>query len=151
DAGRGLVEQEQLWLVQHAGGKRQPLFPAARERARQLIAPRCQTETLERLVDPLLQRLHVVHAADEIEVLANREILVEAETLGHVANALLDLGRLRPNVETEAGTLAGVRGQQSAEHADRRGLAAAVRAEKSHDDAARHFDIEIVDDRLVAE
>src|SRR5262249_33489574 len=82
---------------------------------------------------------------------ANREILVKAETLCHVADALLDLGCLRANVEAEAGAFAGVRRQQSAEHADRCGLAAAIGAEKSHDDAARHFDIEIVDDRLVAE
>ena len=47
--------------------------------------------------------------------------------------------------------LAGVGRQQAAEHADGRGLAAAVGAEEAADRAARHLDVEIVDDGLVAE
>ena len=38
DAGGRLVEQQQLRLVQDAGRERQPLLPAARELARELVA-----------------------------------------------------------------------------------------------------------------
>ena len=38
DAGGRLVEQQQLRLVQHAGGEREALLPAAGELARQLVA-----------------------------------------------------------------------------------------------------------------
>ena len=34
DTGSGLVEQQQLWLVQNTGGERQPLLPAAPKGAR---------------------------------------------------------------------------------------------------------------------
>src|SRR5690606_11315787 len=47
--------------------------------------------------------------------------------------------------------LAAVGRQQSAQHADRRRLAAAVGAEEAEDDAARHLDGEVPDDGLVAE
>ena len=40
DAGRRLVEQQQLRLVHDAGGERQPLLPAAGQRAGQLVAAR---------------------------------------------------------------------------------------------------------------
>jgi DNA-binding LacI/PurR family transcriptional regulator len=72
---------------------------------------------------------------------------------------LLDLGHRTVHhirgpsewLEAEARALAGVRRQQAAEHADGRGLAAAVGAEEAHDDAAGHFDGEIIDDGLAAE
>ena len=38
DAGGRLVEQQQFGLVQHAGGEREALLPAAGELARQLVA-----------------------------------------------------------------------------------------------------------------
>ena len=40
DAGGRLVEQQQLRLVHDAGGERQALLPAARQRAGELVAPR---------------------------------------------------------------------------------------------------------------
>ena len=56
DAGGRLVEQQQPGLVQHAGGQRQPLLPAARQRAGELVLARRQPEPLQRVVDPLLRR-----------------------------------------------------------------------------------------------
>jgi hypothetical protein len=53
DAGGGLVEQQQPGLVQQAGGERQALLPAARERAGQLLAPPAQTQFGERLFNHL--------------------------------------------------------------------------------------------------
>ena len=38
DAGGRLVEQQQFWLVQDAGGEREPLLPAARKLSRELVA-----------------------------------------------------------------------------------------------------------------
>ena len=53
DAGGGLVEQQQLRLVDQAGGERQPLLPAARERAGQLVAAVGEAQPLQRLGYPL--------------------------------------------------------------------------------------------------
>ena len=51
DARGRLVEQQQLRPVHDAGGERQPLLPAARQRPGQLMAPRGQPEIGQRFVD----------------------------------------------------------------------------------------------------
>src|SRR5262249_4339136 len=146
-----LVEQQQLRLVRHAGGERQPLLPAAGERAGQLVLAALEAEALDDRLGARRQRPDAVHAADEFEVLAHRQVLVEAEALRHVADAPLDLGGLRADVEAEALARAGIRREQAAEHADRRRLAAAVGPEEAEDHAARHLDGEVLHHGLVAE
>ena len=46
-----------------------------------------------------------IEARDEFQVLAHREILIEAEALGHVADMALDLVGLRADVVAEAGAV----------------------------------------------
>src|SRR6185436_6401297 len=108
-----------------------------------LAAPRDEAEALDDGVRARRQRPHAVHAADELQVLAHGHVLVEAEALGHIADAALDLPGLPADVEAEAGTLTRVRRQQAAEHADGGGLTAAVGAEESEDGAARHLQGEV--------
>src|SRR4029078_1040118 len=88
---------------------------------------------------------HAVHARHEVEVFLNRQILVQAEALRHVTDLALDQGGLREQVESEAASLARIRCQQSAEHADRGGLAAAVGTEKTEDLPALDADRKVVD------
>ena len=76
---------------------------------------------------------HLVDVGDEIEVLLHGEVLVEAELLRHVADLAADQRRLADDVEAEAGAAAAIGDEQAAQHADGRGLAAAVGAEKSAD------------------
>jgi hypothetical protein len=51
DAGRGLVQQQQARLVQQAGGQRQALLPAARQRAGQLALALGQAQLRQRGID----------------------------------------------------------------------------------------------------
>ena len=90
DAGRRLVEEEELRLVHDAGGKRQALLPAARQRAGELVLAVGQAEALQRPVDIVAARLEVVEARDEVEILADGQVLVEREALRHVADLELD-------------------------------------------------------------
>ena len=92
-----------------------------------------------------------VDAAEEAEVLAHREVVVEAEALAHVADPPLHaLGVLRDvDAEHEAG--AGGGGEQAAQHADRRRLAGAVRAEEAEDLALVHAERDPVDGHEGAE
>ena len=146
DACGRLVEQQQLRLVHDAGGKRESLLPAARKRASELMAARGQAEILERLATA--SRLgEVVEPGDEIEVLLDRQVLVEREPLGHVADLALDTAAAADDVVAEHRPLAGVRRQKPADHADRGGLARAVGAEKADDLARRHFQRDMVDHR----
>ncbi len=101
DAGGGLVEQQQLRLGEDAGAQRQTLLPAARQLARQLpLAPR-QPEPLDGGARLPARVGHAVDAGHELEVLQDRQVLVQAEALRHVADVALDLLVLRADVEAE--------------------------------------------------
>ena len=84
-----------------------------------------------------------VKPRDKFEVFSNREILVEAKTLGHVADQALDLVGVAADVVAEAGALASIRRQQATQHADGGGLAGTVRAEEAKDRAALDLHREI--------
>src|SRR5579872_2056220 len=131
DAGGRLVEQQQFRLVQHAGGQGKTLLPPAGELSRQLVAPIEKPHSRHDIVDGDAAIFHLIDAGDEIEVLEDGEILVEAEFLRHIADVAADERRLADNVEADALAFAGVGNQQPAEHPNRRRLAAAVRAEEA--------------------
>src|SRR6516165_9138147 len=86
DTGGGLVEQQQLWLVQYTGGERQPLLPAAGEVPGKLVRAPSEAHSLHDLLNRLPAVAQLIDAGDEVEVLEHCEIFVEAETLGHVAD-----------------------------------------------------------------
>jgi hypothetical protein len=132
------------------GGARAPLLPAAGQRAGELFRARGEAQPLEPFAHAAPAVLNAVDARDEVEVLLDREVLVEAEPLGHVADAALDIGRLRAQIEAEGGPATLVGREQPAEHADRRRLAAAVRAEEADDAPARDGEIDVVHHRAPA-
>jgi hypothetical protein len=84
----------------------------------------------------------LIDPADEFEVLEHCEIFVEAETLGHVADLTPNTWRIRDDVQPKTGSAAAVRRQQTAEHADRRRLAAAIGTQKATDLAGGHLQIQ---------
>ena len=137
DPGRRFVEQEQFWAVNEAGRERETLFPSAGELARELRLAARQPELLDALSHRLAPVLHAIHARHEIEILRDAQILPEAESLRHVADLALDRFALRDHVVAQDLSAAVIGAQQSAEHADERGLAAAVRAEEAVDFAVR--------------
>ena len=141
-----LVKQQQLRRMQHARGEREPLLPAARQRAGELAAPRGEPEPIERRGDCSATIRDVVHPRNEGKVFLDRQVLVQAEALRHVTDFPLDRRRFAAKIEAKARAVAFVRRQQSAQHADRRRLAAAVRTEKAENRAARHADRHVVDD-----
>ena len=146
DAGRRLVQQQQLRVVQQAGGQRQALLPAARQGPGQLLAPAAQAQLFQRGVDLRAPPRHVVDAGDEVEVFFDAQVFVQAEFLRHVADLALDLARLAADVEAQASAAALVGREQAAQHADRGGLAAAVGAQKAVDLALAHLQVDPVDD-----
>src|SRR5690606_4397035 len=77
--------------------------------------------------------------------------LVEAEALGHVADALLDALRLAHDVVTDDGSAPARRLQDAAEHADGRRFAGAVRAEDAEDLAAAHAERDVAHGDEIAE
>ena len=104
DAGGRLIEQQQLRARQRAGAERQPLLPAAREFAGDLVLAAGRGPSRSIAARAAARGLgDAVDARDEIEVLAHRQILIETEALGHVADLALDLVGLGADVVAEAG------------------------------------------------
>ena len=134
----GLVEQQQLRVVQQACGQREPLLPATGQRARELVCTGHQSDVGQRLLNASAAILHAVHARDEVEVLANREIFPERKPLRHVTDFAFDRLGLANDVVAEAGTFTAIRCQQPAQDANRCRLSAAVRAKETKDFATPH-------------
>jgi len=119
DAGGGFVEQQHFGLVQHAGGQREALLPAARETAGELRLAAHEVEPLECGINALAPPIHAVHATDEIEVLADAEVFIQAKTLRHVAHAAADGRGFAHHVVAQCVAFAAIGGEQAAHHADR--------------------------------
>src|SRR6185437_599712 len=105
-----------------------------------------KAEALDHLARGAPGIVDAIEPRHELQILAHREVLIQREALRHVADLALDLVGIAPDVIAEAGTLAAIRRQQSAEHADGRGLAAAVGPEEAVDRAALHLHRQLMHD-----
>jgi hypothetical protein len=150
DPGGRLVQQQQARLVQHAGRQGQALLPAARETPGQLLLATRQPQPVQGLIHPPAALVQAVDPGREVQVLADRQILVERELLGHVAGLAFDLLGMPPEVQAQHRPLAGVRSEQAAQHAQGGGLARAVGTEKAGDLARAHLDGQVLHHVLVA-
>src|SRR5256885_4747935 len=140
DPGGGLVEKQERRLVD--GGARQcdPLFPSAGKGARQLALSAEQTGPRQNLVDASAPAgaSHTVDPGVKKEILFDGEILVKAEALRHVADALLDAFGVASDVEPDHRPAPSAGIEDPAEHADGRGFAGAIRSEHAEDLASVH-------------
>jgi hypothetical protein len=109
-----------------------------------------QTEAFEAVLNCLRAGRDGVNAGNEIEVLANTEILIVAETLRHVADVTFDLRLLPQHIVAEASAAAGIRREQAAQHADERRLARAVWSKETVNFAATNLEIDRIHDGFVA-
>src|SRR5262249_49018827 len=153
DARRRLVEEQHARLVHDRGAERHALLPAARQAACELAAPALEAGGLQHPLlagRPPLPRA-LVDAGKEIEVLVDREIVVERKLLGHVAELLPDVLRTQLADLACQSHLARAGRQQATEHLDRGGLARTVGAEQSEDLAVAHLEIDALDRDEVAE
>ncbi len=92
-----------------------------------------------------------VDAAEEVDVLFHREVVVERELLRHVTDVLFDGFRLRHHIQAAHGCAAGSGQQQPAQHADGGGFARAVGSQESENLAAADVEIHMVHGDKVAE
>jgi hypothetical protein len=137
DAGGGLVEEQQRRRVHGGAGERQALLPARRRACRRAAtAGACEPCARAPRRPGPAPRAAPRRCPRRTQVLAHAEVLVQAEALGHVADArpwALGLRGCRSR-RTVAARRAGV--EDAAQHADGGGLAGAVGAEDAEDLAA---------------
>ena len=126
------------WRTAQARARRCFQPPGSSPVSRSSLPSRPAMRSAQRLALAGRRPPQAVDAAEEAQVLGDGEVVVEAEALAHVPDPPLHaLGVLRDvHAEHEAG--AGGRPEQPAQHADRRGLAGAVRAEEAEDLALVH-------------
>src|SRR6185437_2216685 len=140
-----------LRIGQRAGAEREPLLPATGELARQLLLAAGQAKALDHLARGAACVVDAIESRHELQILPHRKVLIQREALRHVADLALDLVGVATDVVAEAGALAAIRRQQAAEHADGRGLAAAVGPEKAVDRAALDLHRQLMHDLAALE
>ncbi len=137
DAEGGLVEDDNLGRVDQHAGERELLLHAARERGRAPPLERRETRKAVEPIDPLLELTarHGEKVAEKSQVLLDREVLVEAEALGHVPDARTDVARLLVDAPSHESQLARIYGEKGDDAPHDGRLAAAVRADEAEDAA----------------
>ncbi len=98
-----------------------------------------------------LLRLEVEEARMQLQVLPHREFTIEGERLGHEADTLACLHILGVHRPVEQPGVSFRCGQQAGEHLHGRGLAAAVRAEKTENFSPLDAKAHMIDCRKTAE
>ena len=146
DSAGGLIEEDHPRAVQHGAGEGEALLPAAGEIAG---ASRSHSGETRHLDGPLLPFSRGVAAqsvdpSEEPEVVGDGQLVVEAETLAHVTDAAFHAFRVAGDVHAENLRRSRARLEKPAQHADRRGLARTVGAQKSKDLAFRDVERNVV-------
>ena len=133
---RGLVEQEHRRVVHGRAGDRGLLLHAAGERAETLFEDGRQPEERAEVGDACLRARDIVEAAEEAEVGAEGQPLVERGCVGDHPAPRTHPVRVRAHREAVHGHVPRARREDAGDDAAHRGLARAVRAEQ-RDDLAR--------------
>src|SRR6185295_18500012 len=137
EAGEGLVEDQQVRLVEHGADELHLLLHALRQLLDFLLRPLGEVHPLEPALD-VRQGPRALQAADlgqEEELVERRHLAVEAAFLGQVADAPQVVRRPRMAEDVDLPRV--LRGDVH-DHADGRRLAGAVRPQQAVDAAGRH-------------
>ena len=95
----------------------------------------------------LASPMQPIGAGKELEVFADRQLAIERELLGDVADALPGRGAGMVQIDSGHAQRAAAGREQSAQHPKGRRLAGAVGPEQSEDFAALHFEADVIDGR----
>jgi hypothetical protein len=128
-------------------GDGEPLAHAARIGFDGLARDLAEADTTERGVDARLDLAgrYARQPRGVAQVHHAREIVVETDLVGHVADAALDLERLAQRIEARDAGAPRCRLGQAEQHQDGGGLAGAVRAEQSEHFALFDRKVEMID------
>src|SRR6516225_9834031 len=115
DADCRLVEKYELGRAHEGAGEAELLLHAARQPASQALGEGCERGHFQqtRILTRAFGCIDAVQVGVEIEVLRDAQIFVEAESLWHVADAVLDGLRLCYHVEVQHLERAGIRRHES--------------------------------------
>ena len=152
EADRRLVEKQHAGFVDEGAGDLEPPLHAGRKRAHQAVAPVGKLDELQQFVDAAAapRARHAIDEAMEIEVLVDRQAVVEARLLEHHAEAAPRLQRPGDDIDAVDGGAAAVGPEDGAEDVQQRRLAGAVRAEQREQFAAADVEADCVERQRAA-
>src|SRR5580704_701557 len=119
--------------MEHGAPESQALFPSARELCRQAIHVRSEAIELDDFLNAAFQtsRIEAVDSAVKLQILRDREVLIQTVILRHVPDALADDFGIYADVQALHASRSTAERQQARQHFDDRGLAAAIGSEKT--------------------
>ena len=144
-AGRGLIQNQQVGVVDEGAAQRQLLLHAARELAGRAGEEFLQSGALGQIVDarPALGRVMAEKAPEELQILLHRQRGVEvlAQALRHVGNARADgiAVLFAAHIAAQRLYLAALQGACAGNQRQQAGFAHAVRADQADHDACRNL------------
>ena len=136
EAGIGLVQQQQVRVVEERAAERQPLHHPTREVGHPCAPLVPEAEALEQHPDPLAPFGHAVEATVELEVLERRQLAVEPRVVAEKA----DRRSRRVDVERARG-----RRRESGAEPQQGRLAGAVRPRHEQEAAALDLQVETLE------
>ena len=138
DADARLVEEKQTRFLEERAGKAELLLHAARQLAGEPTRESLEIRQGEKLVERgrALGLRQPAQIGVQVEIFLNRQVLVEAEALRHIADSGLNSGGISTSVEAEHLHGPFVRQHEPGHNADQRRLAGAVRPDQPGDFAA---------------
>ncbi len=138
--------------MDQGAGKHGLLLHAPRESLAAVVSIVPQAENLEQVFGPLSRdrRFDIPEAGDELEILPNRELVVEQRLVGKPGDHALGRDRISTRVDIEQADLARIRIKQAGDHAQRCGLAGAVGAEQGIEFPAPDLETDAIHGLLAA-
>src|SRR5665811_408869 len=153
EAGRWLVQDEEIWFVDETPRDRQPPLHAAGEIVDLRLTFVRELHEVQKLVDTLPdgRAWQVEVAPVHHQVVIDGEFLIEVVFLGNHADPRSELRSLALRVEAEHGEGTGRDGAHRTDHPHRRGFPRAVRAKKAERLSGFDAEIDSVDGSEIAE
>jgi hypothetical protein len=146
----GSSRNEHAGAVQQTARDLDAAAQATRELAHGLVRVLGEAEPLDPVARARGGRVEVEQARVQRELLARGQLRIERRLLEHDADLPAHRGALAHDVAAEQRDLARARREQRREHAHRRRLARAVRAEQAEADPARHVEVDARERRGLA-
>ena len=143
-AGRRLVEQQQLRVAQQRAGDPQPLAHAVRVAADLVARPVGEVDGVQRSIDPAGGTI-AVERGDELEIAPAAHVRIEARRLDEPGDAVERAHAVDQRVAPEELDCALVGADEPEQHPHRRRLAGAVGPEIAIDVTAADRQVDVVD------
>src|SRR5216683_3992952 len=147
DTDRGLIEKQELWRADKGASEAELLLHSPRQPADLALDERAERRHFHQsriTVAPLVGS-DSMQIGVEVEIFLDAEILVQPESLRHIANLRLDLLRIGGNVDAENTQITGISGHQSGSQTHERGLPRSIWSDQHGERAAPDLEGQVIE------